>query len=133
MQEEKEEKEDKFKNLMLSLPPQLCETIRNMNGTPRHNYNIVVQCLKNFYTPVCGGQNCKYRIRLYGMNVPPPYLLHRQTHSICHVYGCMNAVSLYEHRVCFRHADIYHTVEYAYHHFHCSPRERDDNIEFRMW
>jgi hypothetical protein len=128
-----EEKEDKFKNLMLSLPPQLCETIRNMNGTPRQNYNIVVQCLKNFYTPVCGGQNCKYRIRLYGMNVPPPYLLHRQTHSVCHVYGCMNAVSLYEHRVCFRHADIYHPVEYAYHHFHCSPRERDDNIEFRMW
>jgi hypothetical protein len=128
-----EEKEDKFKNLMLSLPPQLCETIRNMNGTPRQNYNTVVQCLKNFYTPVCSGENCKYRIRLYGMNVPPPYLLHRQTHSVCHVYGCMNAVSLYEHRVCFRHADIYHPVEYAYHHFHCSPRERDDNIEFMMW
>ncbi len=41
-----EEKEDKFKTLMLSLPPQLCETIRDMkDGTPRQNYTRVVRCL----------------------------------------------------------------------------------------
>jgi hypothetical protein len=127
--------EDKFKTLMLSLPSSLCEKIRDMNGTPRQNYTRVVHCLKHFYTPVCGGVNCRYRIRLYGMNVPPTYLLHRQTHSFCDVDGCMNAVSLYEHRVCYQHADIYHPVEHAYHHSHCVPREREnDEREFEfMW
>jgi hypothetical protein len=134
-----EEKEDKFKTLMLSLPPPLCEKIRDMNGTPRENYSHIVKYLKRFYIPVCGGENCRYRIRLYGMNIPsPPYPVPRQTHSLCEqslrdVGVCMNTVSLYEHRVCFRHADIYHPVEYAYHHFHCIPRERDDEVEFRMW
>lgn len=111
--------EDKFKTLMISLPVELNEAIRDLaEGTPKENYNRVLSQISAF-VPVCGGVNCRYRIRLFGQNTFFYPTLHRQTHAICDVDNCGRNVSDYSHRVCYKHANIYHPVEYACHHSNC--------------
>lgn len=105
---------------MLSIPNSLNEAIRDFNGSPKQNYDLVISQIKDF-VPICGGKNCRYKIKLYGQNVLfYPILLHRQTHSICENDQCERSVSDYSHSVCYRHADIYHPLEYACHHVNCN-------------
>jgi hypothetical protein len=116
------EDEDMFKSLMNTLPTSLNEVIRDLAyDTPRANYSRVISSLK-YNIPVCG-VNCRYRIRLYGacnLNIAPLPLV-RQTHAICDVDKCSHSVSLYEHSVCFQHANFLDfPQEYEYHHLNCN-------------
>ena len=113
--------EDNFKRLMLTLTPNLNEHIRDMSqGIPRDNYDCVISQIKDYFTPVCNRTNCRYKIKLYGKNLHfYPTLLHRQTYKICSSDKCRRNVSDYSHSVCYKHTDVYHQAEYAYHHTTC--------------
>lgn len=118
-------KQDNLKIFMLSLPASLNKAVRDLTerSKSRNNYKSVLSEIKHFI-PVCGDINCRYKIRLYGQNifVYPP-LLHRQSHEFCRVNNCGRNVSYNSHSVCYKHADIYHPVEYFYHHSFCNQKK----------
>ena len=115
--------EDRFKQLMLSLPRELIHRIRDTaDGRPEDRYDHVVSHIKHIScSPVCGGENCRYKIIIRGGRFPNSYIVHRQTHAICEVDGCRDSLSLYNHHVCYYHSNIYTPVEYTYFHSQCIP------------
>jgi hypothetical protein len=114
--------EDRFKQLMLSLPRELIHRIRDTaDGRPEDRYDRVVSHIKSLFIPVCGGENCRYAVVLHrGMCFGSTYL-HRQTRATCRVDGCGIALSVHGHSVCYEHANIHTPYEYIYFHSYCIP------------
>jgi len=115
--------DDRFKQLMLKIPRELNESIRDLaEGKPEDRYGRVLSQIKCLLIPVCGGENCRYAAVMHrGMCLGSKFL-HRQTRAICRVVdGCGIALSVHGHSVCYEHANIYTPYEYTYFHSHCIP------------
>ena len=112
-----------YKYLIKYLPEGIAKHIINISEDWRkkhqNGYAHVLSSIQRNFTPVCGGENCKYQIKK-GTGLYRTYLL-RSTHATCEVDGCGDGLSSYNHHVCIKHANIYALREYIYFHSDCFP------------